>query len=254
MVWTRLRNRLTAFVKRVEPSPDIGERLDLPLQRLFAFLGINCVLDVGANRGQYGRFLRNCGYQGHIISFEPSPKDFAFLQQQAQQDPLWQVHNYGLGDTDATLQFNITSDTLFNSFLQPNEFILTHGVAVHDVIDVPIHRLDGILDTVLADVKTPSIYLKLDTQGYDLKVLEGAKKIRHRLSALQSELSLIAIYEGSPNYLDSIAQLNEMGFSITGLFPITRDNGLRVVEFDCVMIGNDKAGETVSFHPPGGNR
>jgi FkbM family methyltransferase len=252
--WTRLQNWLVSSVKRVEAPPDVGERLDLHLQRLFAFLEINCVLDVGANRGQYGRFLRDSGYQGHIVSFEPSPNDFAVLRQQSQHDPLWQIHNYGLGDTDETLRLNITTDSLFNSFLQPNEFILTHGIVIDNVVEVPVRRLDDILDEVIAGVKHPAIYLKLDTQGYDLKVMEGAKNICHRLSGLQSEISLISIYEESPGYLESIARLSKQGFSITGLFPIARDNGLRVVEFDCVMIHDSKAGETLSLHPPDGNR
>ena len=46
------------------------EVLGTHLAMLFARLKINCVLDVGAHVGQYGRFLRNIGYSGHIVSFE----------------------------------------------------------------------------------------------------------------------------------------------------------------------------------------
>ena len=67
--------------------PDAGQLLGNHLRKLFSHLQINCVLDVGANQGQYGRFLRQTGYQGWIISFEPSPADFQVLAERSAADP-----------------------------------------------------------------------------------------------------------------------------------------------------------------------
>jgi len=61
-------------------KPGKSERLDFHLYKLFDLLKINCVLDVGANQGQYAHFLRNLGYKGNIISFEPVTIDYAILQ------------------------------------------------------------------------------------------------------------------------------------------------------------------------------
>ena len=58
--------------------------------------GINLVLDVGANTGQFGRSLRNRGYAGRIISFEPVKEAFTALENAARGDDLWTTSNLAL--------------------------------------------------------------------------------------------------------------------------------------------------------------
>jgi hypothetical protein len=78
--------------------------------------------------------------------------------------------------------------------------------------------------------------LKLDTQGWDLEVLRGADACISRIGAVQSEVSLKAIYKGMPSFIEAITEWNRLGFEITGMFPVSRDtNNLAIVEFDCVM-------------------
>ncbi len=231
------------------PEPG-GERLEKHLQRLFALLAINCVVDVGANRGQYGRFLRQLGFNGRIISFEPVPGDYAVLRETAVSDPNWQTHPLALGEQTTTQQMNVTSDSLFNSFLQPNEFIMGQGLRVDQTAKVPVRRLDELLPSLVADMAEPHIYLKVDTQGYDLHVFAGAAGILPQVLALQTEVSARPVYEDMPDYLESIRHLNGLGYEITGLFPIARDNALRVIEFDCVMVRAAAVGESTGVFPP----
>lgn len=251
-------SKFSGFLRRffeakesVEALPEpVGERLDKHLQRLFALLAINCVVDVGANRGQYGRFLRQLGFNGRIISFEPVPGDYAVLRETAVADPHWQTHPLALGDQETSQRINVTSDSLFNSFLQPNEFIIGQGLRIDETADVPVRRLDALLPTLLADLPDPRIYLKVDTQGYDLHVLTGAAGILPQVLALQSEVSARPVYDEMPDYLESIRFLNSLGYDITGLFPIARDNALRVLEFDCVMVRGTAVGESTGVYPP----
>ena len=80
------------------------------------------------------------------------------------------------------------------------------------------------------------IFLKLDTQGFDLNVLDGVGAHAGRILALQSEIAVKPIYDGMTGYMHAIAAMNGRGFELTGLFPVLRDRQLRIVEFDCVMV------------------
>jgi FkbM family methyltransferase len=249
--WHKLLKRWAAAAGyELSPVPPKSERLEIHLQRLFEHLGVNCIFDVGANQGQYGRFLRQWGYNGRIISFEPAAADFALLQERAAADPEWHVHQIALGREEATAEINVTSDSLFNSFLTPNEFIVGQGLRIDRTETVQVRPLDAVFEQSLAGLERPQPYLKLDTQGYDLEVLAGAEKVLGQIAALQTELSVKAVYEQMPYYLDTIARLEQMGFEITGLFPIARDNALRVIEFDCVMVQTAVVGETTAVFPP----
>jgi FkbM family methyltransferase len=202
---------------------------------------VNCVLDVGANRGQFGLLLRDAGYRGHIASFEPVPEAFAELERVAATDPLWAAFPWALGREEGSVQMNVVADTL-SSMLPATSF----GARRHprlrapSPIDVPVRRLDTILDELLAPVADPRPYLKLDTQGYDLEVFAGLGERTADFVGMQSEVALLRIYEGMPRMPEAIATYEEAGFEITALHPVSRDMRTgRVLEFDCVMVRAD---------------
>ncbi len=250
-IWKSLLQKWASLAGyELSPLPPQSERLDVHLKTLFERLNINCVFDVGANRGQYGRFLRELGFEGRIISFEPVTTDFEILADQASIDSDWQAHQIALGERESERFINVTSDSLFNSFLNPNEFIKNQGLRVTQQEKVKIQPLDKLFHNFLEGLNQPQPYLKLDTQGFDFEVLDGTIGVLDRIVALQIELSVKPVYEKTPYYLDSIVKLEELGFEVTGFFPIARDNALRVVEFDCVMVKSTTAGETTGIYPP----
>src|SRR4051812_12414371 len=71
---------------------------------------VDVVLDVGANSGQYAIGLRQSGFQGRIVSFEPLAAPFAALTGNAEKDPLWDCHKYALGDTEGTVSVNVAGN------------------------------------------------------------------------------------------------------------------------------------------------
>ncbi|MDQ3850886.1 MAG: FkbM family methyltransferase [Actinomycetota bacterium] len=199
---------------------------------------VNCVIDVGANRGQYGQRLRRAGYDGHIASFEPVPRTFAELRNAAADDPHWSVYPYALGREDGVVEMNVVPGTL-SSLLAPTSFGSGRYAQLREPTtqEVPLRRLDGLLDEVLAPVAQPRPYLKLDTQGYDLEAFGGLGDRTADFVGIQSEVALMQIYEGMPRMPEAIAIYEAAGFEITGLYPVSRQTRTaRVLEFDCVMV------------------
>ena len=76
--------------------------------------------------------------------------------------------------------------------------------------------------------KTPLIFLKMDTQGYDKEAFAGMSSQIPNLFGLQSELSVVPLYEGMPHYTDT-------EYEAAGLFVVNRDASGRVIEYDCLM-------------------
>jgi len=199
---------------------------------------VNCVLDVGANRGQYARGLRRAGYKGHIVSFEPVRSTFEELQQYAADDPTWSVHRYALGRKDATMTMNVVPGTM-SSILRPTAFGAERYAHLREPVteEVSLRRLDGLLDDVLADVPNPRLYLKLDTQGFDLEAFAGLGARAREFVGLQSEVSLKPIYAGMPRISESLEVYEAAGFEVTGLYAVSREaSTARALEFDCVMV------------------
>ena len=208
---------------------------------------IDCVLDVGGHTGGYGRLLRNLGYTGRIVSFEPVRASYDELSRRSAGDSRWRALRLALGEREGEVAINVGRSAVFSSFLAPTEFSREHyGPAseVERVEEVPMRRLEDVLPECLDGLPDARLLLKLDTQGYDLRVLEGCGAALSRVRALQSELSVRPLYGGMPSYVDALTRFREAGFELSGVFPLGRDDWLRVIEFDCLLVRADPVART----------
>lgn len=201
-------------------------------------LSINVVLDVGANQGQYGLTLRGLGYKGWILSFEPVQANVEILERIAKRNGPWRVFPYALGATNSHLTINVTKSSIFSSFLTPTQESQKDypGNRVEKTEEVPVWRLDNVLDRCITGIASPRIYLKMDTQGFDLEVLRGAEGVLHRLLGLQTEVSFLNIYDGMPCFTDSIKACQASGFDVVAFLPVGSEDRLQAVEMDCLMV------------------
>jgi FkbM family methyltransferase len=198
---------------------------------------IDLIIDVGANKGEFALELRNF-YKGPLISFEPVPHIFELLRNNASNDKNWYTFNYGLGDESKQQYINIYEKSTFNSLLEMNKYCVEHfevGKEKPKKQLIQIRRFDDIIDEIPLNIYSRNIFLKMDTQGYDLDVFRGTQKINKNLIALQSECSHIPVYDNMPNWIESLKEYERAGFKLIGLYPVNRD-GYYYIESDCLMV------------------
>lgn len=242
-------NRLSVTAADRRAARKVMRRHQLSLVRYLATehiawmlreLQITCVLDVGANIGQYGQALRSAGYTGRIVSFEPLPHLADQLLRASADDPDWHVMRCALGEAEHEAEMSVTPGRGTTSSLLPaSDFGKAWSPSLEGTHrqNVLVRRLDGLFDEVVEGLDSPRVYLKLDTQGYDLQAFRGAGNRMADIVGLQSEVSSVPIYDGMPRLIEQIPVYEAAGFEITGMFPVSIDRkSLRVIEFDTVMI------------------
>ncbi|MFZ1948324.1 MAG: FkbM family methyltransferase [bacterium] len=204
--------------------------------KLLKSFGISTVLDVGANAGQYGRLLRDVGYRGRIISFEPLSSAYGVLKSVAARDGAWQALNIALGEEDGGATINIARNSLSSSILPMTP---VHEVASPESKyvgreEVEVRRLDSLIEQLRPDRQ--GMLLKLDAQGYEKKIIEGAEKSLALIDTVEVELSLVPLYEGQALLSEVCEMLFSRGYQWVSIEPVFTDSATgRLLQIDCMF-------------------
>ena len=192
----RFIGKTTGFYLRFKRfTPSASE--DLRNAMLFKEMNITHVIDIGANTGQFAESLYDFGYTGKVISFEPVGNAYQQLLKRSQAYPNWQVaERCAIGSTDGEIEINVSDDTVFSSILEIKNSYVSHNQKSQIVRKekTPIHRLDTILDQFIKE-EHAVIMLKIDTQGYEKEVLDGAVETIQKVKGLKIEIPLYSIYQ-----------------------------------------------------------
>ena len=226
---------------KVLPAVELSQLPEIRhLRKLLVRYEVDCVFDVGANVGQYANMLRRrVGFNGLIISFEPTPRLEAKLRERFRKDPKWHGMSVALSDTDGRASFSITADEQFSSLKQPTTVevdFLSRQQRVTQVISVECQRLDSLYYGLKKQFSFTRPFLKMDTQGNDLNVFMGASGIINEIVGLQSELSFKRLYQDSPLFSESIATYSNSGFELSALVPNNEGHFPHLLEMDCIML------------------
>ncbi|HVV94705.1 MAG TPA: FkbM family methyltransferase [Hyphomicrobiales bacterium] len=198
--------------------------------------GIDVVIDVGANRGQFARRLISQGYKGRVVSFEPIAELAHALAAGRGSAIDWQIHPFALGDVEGEFAFNISRSDDFSSFKEhtAESAGAFSGIAVDSRRTVPVRRLDNVDLGLSADSR---VFLKLDTQGYDRSVLDGATATLRFVRGMQIELPIHRLYQDTWSFAEAITHLDKIGFVPSQFWPVGTFPGdpASAIEMDCVL-------------------
>ena len=193
-------------------------------QRLIESSEINLVLDVGANMGQYAKELRATGYKGEIISFEPLSSAYKELLANANADGHWKAMNYALGHTNGITEINISGNTCSSSILEMLPSLMRSSPESRYVgkEQIEVRTLDSVFENICS--KEQNILLKIDTQGFEKYVIEGAKNSLKFIDIIELEMSLVPLYRNELLFNEMYNLLVQEGYSIFSIEPGFSDN------------------------------
>jgi FkbM family methyltransferase len=224
-----LRSLLTRLGIDVRAAPPEPDTMDFLRSRQ-----VDTVLDVGANVGQFGESLRSRGYHGRIISFEPVHSVFQSVNRRAVRDGNWEAHNYALGAASGASTINVAKLSVFSSILRTRkEAVEFHegAVTLHEE-SIQMRTLDEV-----AFELSGTLFLKIDTQGYEKQVLLGGHRTLPRLKGVLMELPLIHLYQGTWQFHEAIKFMAAAGFVLAQIHPVnyhTKDS-VSLLEVDCLF-------------------
>ncbi len=210
-----------------------GDKL---LESVLRYYGVNTILDVGANIGQYAKEAIRHGYKGEIHSFEPIPEVFEQLASKARGHSKWKVYPLGVGSKEEDILMNISENLVSSSVLKVGEASLSAESSTRIVRQqkIKVTTLDLFIHD--RDLKG-EILLKLDIQGYEMEALRGALKSLPSIKLIQAELSFTQLYEGGPLFDEVIGFLKEHAYEVFAIVPGFRDDRSgRMLQADGIFV------------------
>jgi FkbM family methyltransferase len=201
--------------------------------------GVDLVLDVGANDGGYASSIRQHGYRNRIVSFEPVSHPFRRLRAKAAADPAWVAVQCAIGNSNDEVTINVAGNNAASSSVLPmlerhrsaapsSAYIATERVAQQ--------RLDDILPT-LSTAPGDRLFLKIDVQGYESAVLDGADRLLHsgQVVGLQLELSFTPLYDGGMSWREGMDRATDLGMALMSLDAGFADATGQMLQADAVF-------------------
>ena len=233
--FTRARGH--AFTEAVRyPRVTLESVVRVPEDPLPRDSQVTALIDVGANQGQFGAEVRGDGYRGRLLSVEPLDSAMPRLRERCDDDPLWDCVQCAAGSTGGRGTLGVSGNSYSSSLLPILE---AHLAAAPDARygetqPVELRTLDSIVQEWGAQ---GAIGLKLDVQGYEAEVLAGAEATMPRVMYLETELSLVKLYQGQPLFTEMMERLAALGFTLVNLDPaFVEIRTGRALQFDGIFL------------------
>lgn len=209
-------------LKKLSPSASEEYRT----AKLLSTYKINKVIDIGANTGQFAESLIDFGYKGEIISFEPVSCAYNVLQKRAKKYSNWKIaEKCAIGNFNGKIKINVSENTLFSSIKNINKDYVSYNNDSKQISfeEVNIFTLDSLEDKYLN--KNENLFIKIDTQGFEKEVLEGAKETLKYVKGIKLEIPLRPIY-------------NDIEWSLKEYIKFFYDNGFECLSINPVAVNN----------------
>ena len=205
------------------------------------YYDIDLVIDIGANEGQFAKKIIDYGFRNKIISFEPIKNVNKILRYNSKNHQNWIVSkSFGFGNLNQTQFINVSKNSVSSSILEINK---KHLQAQPDARTIGKEKIRLItLNSYLNKYKfkNKSIFIKIDTQGYEKKIILGAKKVLNRVTGLMIEVSISKVYKKEADYMAIINLMKKLDFYVWSIERGFTDKKTgQVLQLDIIFINKN---------------
>lgn len=235
----RLRERAKLFVRGALHRVDLDvSRGPYPkrLARTLESQGIDTILDIGANVGQFASMTRRAGFSGRMISCEPLNGAYGELTARASRDPKWTPLHTAVGSSAGTTTINVSANSFSSSVLTMTDEHLTSAPGSGYIAQETV-ALTTVRDLVAEQSVVPArTLLKIDTQGFEDEVLSGAGDLIGAFGAVQLELSFVELYAGQKLFDELYQRMRGHGYHLHIIEPGFSDSAGRLLQCDGLFV------------------
>lgn len=204
---------------------------------LLNLLNFETIIDVGGHEGGFAESMFKTGFLGKMVSIEPVAESYNKLNAKSRYNINWDTYKLAIGNNNEKTTINISENFVSSSLLDVN---IDHVNAEQSSQyikseEVQVKRLDTFLEEVSINCSTTM--LKIDTQGYEMQVLEGLGEKIKSLKAIKLELSNKHLYKNSKLYFEISQFLYSHNYEL-----ISIENGFydkknyRLLQFDGLFL------------------
>jgi FkbM family methyltransferase len=197
------------------------------------------VVDIGAHIGLWSEAILKTIKPKQLIAVEPNTSSFAELQKRVASYPNAKLYKCAVGSKKAKATFNLFTDSHFNSLLAPQLSLdkLYPGVELTETVEVDIVPLDDLLDEAIE-----ISIMKIDVQGKEADVLDGAHSALKRTRCVLLEMNFVSHYQGDSLFTELHAKMTEeFGFNLYNLASPYKDAAGNVLWTDAVYVNRRMA-------------
>lgn len=179
------------------------------------------IVDVGAAKGNWARMAAQIWPGAQIFGVEPNLSNVPMLELTQKELPNFAFRRGFLGSKPDKVRYRNASDQ--TSLL---DIANSHGTAEADVFT---------LDNLIAEGATPRPQLlKLDVQGFELEVLNGALRTMETCEAILLEVSFAPLFPGTPLLHDAVEFMTRhsfLAYDVMGIYRLPQNDALGQLDF-----------------------
>ena len=194
------------------------------------------IFDVGANQGSSSRQYLSMFPSATIHAFEPHPEAFATLKERLGEMPNVILNPCAQSDACGRQVFHLSSDQGSSSFLDfdaASPYVNNLHLETRSSVEVDVLTIDS----YCRDKGVEYIdFMKLDVQGVEPKVLDGAAAMLERkaIGTIQVEIIFRNFYDQPASFYEIEKRLIPRGYRLKSIFDVFPGQGAPLFQLDAV--------------------